>query len=46
MRPISAGVDALKQALRARAATPAEIGRMARVCHVEAVVRPYLEALG
>jgi predicted transcriptional regulator of viral defense system len=39
-------VDALKQALRARAATPAEIGRMARVCHVEAVVRPYLEALG
>ena len=39
-------VDALKQALRARAATPAEIGRMARVCHVESVVRPYLEALG
>jgi predicted transcriptional regulator of viral defense system len=39
-------VDALKQALRASAATPAEIGSMARVCRVEAVVRPYLEALG
>jgi hypothetical protein len=39
-------VDALKQALRARAATPAEIVRMARVCRVEALVRPYLEALG
>jgi predicted transcriptional regulator of viral defense system len=43
---IEAAVDALKQALRARSATPAEIGRMARVCHVESVVRPYLEALG
>jgi predicted transcriptional regulator of viral defense system len=43
---MEAAVDALKQALRARAATPAEIGSMARVCRVEAVVRPYLEALG
>lgn len=41
-----AAVDALKQALGAHAATPAEIARMARVCRVEAVVRPYLEALG
>jgi predicted naringenin-chalcone synthase len=38
-------IDALKQALAARATTPAEIDRMARVCRVQAVVRPYLEAL-
>ena len=43
---LETAIDALKQALRARAATPAEIGRLARVCRVEAVVRPYLEALG
>ncbi len=42
---LEAAVDALKQALGARAATPAEIDRMARVCRVQAVVRPYLEAL-
>ena len=38
-------IDALKQALAARAATPAQIDLMARVCRVQAVVRPYLEAL-
>ncbi len=38
-------VDALKQALAARATTPAEIDRMARACRVQAVIRPYLEAL-
>jgi predicted transcriptional regulator of viral defense system len=38
-------IDALKQALAARATTPAEIDRMARMCRVQAVVRPYLEAL-
>ena len=38
-------IDALKQALARRAATPAEIDRMARVDRVQAVIRPYLEAL-
>jgi predicted transcriptional regulator of viral defense system len=42
---IEAAIDALKQTLAARAATPSEIDRMARVCRVQAVVRPYLEAL-
>lgn len=39
-------VDALKQVLRARAATPTEIASMARLCRVEPVVRPYLDAVG
>lgn len=38
-------IDALKQTLARRAATPAEIDHMARVCRVQALVRPYLEAL-
>ncbi len=42
---LEAAVDALKKALRSRAATPAEIDRMARICRVQAVMRPYLEAL-
>jgi predicted transcriptional regulator of viral defense system len=42
---IEAAVDALKQALRTKAATPAEIDAMARVDRVQAIVRPYLEAL-
>jgi predicted transcriptional regulator of viral defense system len=42
---LEAAVDALKQTLRARAATPAEIDGMARVDRVQAVIRPYLEAL-
>ena len=42
---LETAVDALKQALGARATTPAEIDRMARVCRVQAVVRPYLVAL-
>lgn len=40
-----AALDALKQALRERAATPGEIDAMAKVCRVQAIVRPYLEAL-
>lgn len=42
---LETAIDALKQALRARAATPAEIDRMARVDRVQVVIRPYLEAL-
>lgn len=42
---LEAAVDALKQALSHRAATPAEIDQMARVDRVQAVIRPYLEAL-
>ena len=38
-------VDALKETLRTKSATPAEIDRMARVDRVQAIVRPYLEAL-
>jgi predicted transcriptional regulator of viral defense system len=40
-----AALDALRQALATRAATPAELDRMARVCRVQRVMRPYLEAL-
>ncbi len=40
-----AALDALKQALRERAATPGQIDAMAKVCRVQAIVRPYLEAL-
>lgn len=42
---LETALDALKQALATRNTTPAEIDRMARVCRVQAVVRPYLEAL-
>jgi predicted transcriptional regulator of viral defense system len=42
---LEAAIDALKAALRAKAATAAEIDRMARVDRVQAIVRPYLEAL-
>lgn len=42
---LEAAIDALKRALEQRAATPAEIDQMARVCRVQAVMRPYLEAL-
>jgi predicted transcriptional regulator of viral defense system len=40
-----AAIDALKRALGSRAATPAELDQMARVCRVQAVMRPYIEAL-
>lgn len=42
---LETAIDALKQALRSRAATPSEIDVMARADRVQAVVRPYLEAL-
>lgn len=42
---LEAAIDALRQALDQRAATPAEIDRMARICRVQTVMRPYLEAL-
>ena len=42
---LEAALDALKQTLRERAATPGEIDAMAKACRVQAVVRPYLEAL-
>ena len=38
-------VEALKQSLAERKASPAQIDRYARVCRVERVMRPYLEAL-
>jgi hypothetical protein len=42
---LEVAVDALRRAMGARAATPAEIDRMARIDRVQAVIRPYLEAL-
>lgn len=42
---LEVAVDALRRAMGARATTPAEIDRMARVDRVQAVIRPYLEAL-
>lgn len=42
---LEVALDALKQTLRMGLATPAEIDRMARFDRVQAVVRPYLEAL-
>ena len=42
---LEVAIDALKQALGQRAVSPAEIDKMARVCRVQAVVRPYLEAM-
>lgn len=38
-------IDALRQALDKGAASPAEIDQKARLCRVQAVIRPYLEAL-
>ncbi len=38
-------LGSLKSALRERAATPAELDRVARVCREQAVMRPCLEAL-
>ncbi len=43
---LETAIDALKQALGRRAVTIAELDQMARVCRVQAVMRPYLEALG
>ena len=42
---LEAALDALKLTLSSRAATPAQLDRMARVNRVQAVMRPYLEAL-
>lgn len=38
-------VEALRETLRERKATPAEIMRYAKICRVESVIRPYMEAL-
>ena len=42
---LEAALDALKKALSLRTSTPAQLDRMARVNRVQAVMRPYLEAL-
>jgi predicted transcriptional regulator of viral defense system len=36
--------EALRELLRRRVASPAEVDDMARVCRVQGIVRPYLEA--
>jgi predicted transcriptional regulator of viral defense system len=38
-------VEALRDTLRERRATPAEIMKYAELCRMETVIRPYLEAL-
>jgi len=38
-------VEALRETLRERRATPAEIMKYAEICQVSTVIRPYLEAL-
>jgi predicted transcriptional regulator of viral defense system len=38
-------VEALRETLRERRATPAEIMRYAEICQVTTVIRPYIEAL-
>jgi len=38
-------VEALRQSLAERKVSPAEIDRYSRICRVERVMRPYLEAL-
>jgi len=38
-------LEALREALRKRKCTPAELSRLSVVCRVGALMRPYLEAL-
>jgi hypothetical protein len=42
---LEVALEALREAWRTRRFTMAEIERFARVCRVERVMRPYLEAL-
>lgn len=42
---LEAALEALREALRDRRCSPAEIGRYAKSCRVASVIRPYLEAM-
>lgn len=42
---LDVALEALRETVRARRATMDELGRFARVCRVENVMRPYLESL-
>jgi hypothetical protein len=42
---IDVAVEALREGLRERRFTPAEVERFAQVCRVSAVMKPYLQAL-
>ena len=42
---IDVAVEALRDTLKQRKATPSEIEHFARICRVSAVMRPYMEAL-
>ncbi|MBM4336323.1 MAG: transcriptional regulator [Deltaproteobacteria bacterium] len=42
---IDVAVEALRTGLAERKFTPAEVHRMAKLCRVDAVIRPYLEAV-
>jgi predicted transcriptional regulator of viral defense system len=42
---LDVALEALREAYRARKATPEDLHRYARICRVENVMRPYMEAL-
>lgn len=42
---IDVAIEALREALKEKKATPSEIERYARICRVSKVIRPYMEAL-
>jgi predicted transcriptional regulator of viral defense system len=42
---LDVAIEALRDALRQRKATPAELSRYAAICRVQRTMRPYLEAL-
>ena len=42
---LEVALEALRETLRARRSSPAEIGRYAKNCRVASVIRPYLEAM-
>jgi predicted transcriptional regulator of viral defense system len=42
---LEVGLEALRTGLEERLFTPAEVLRMARLCRVDRIVRPYLEAM-
>ena len=42
---IDVAIEALKECLRQRRATPAQIWQFAEICRAKTIIRPYLEAL-
>lgn len=40
---LDVALEALREALRTKKATPEEIHKMAGICRVERIIRPYME---